>query len=84
MTYLWPAGDPIQVSADALWRPLRFVWRDQVHPVSEIANRWRVDEDWWQGRVWREYFKLITATGLLVIVFRDLLTGEWYLQRLYD
>ncbi len=84
MTYLWPQGDPIRVEVDELWQPLRFVWRRQVHPVSAVANRWRVDEDWWRGRVWREYFKLITTTGLLVIVFRDLVSGEWYVQRLYD
>jgi hypothetical protein len=52
--------------------------------VQGIAKRWRVDVDWWRGRVWREYFKLTTHTGLLVILYRDVLTGRWYLQRLYD
>ena len=27
---------------------------------------------------------LTTDTGLLVIIFQDLLTKQWYLQRLYD
>jgi hypothetical protein len=27
---------------------------------------------------------LSTDTGLLVIIYQDLLSGEWYLQRLYD
>jgi len=34
--------------------------------------------------VWREYFKLTTQTGLLVVIYLDLLNGKWYLQRLYD
>jgi hypothetical protein len=84
MTYLWAGGDPIQVEVDERWGPVRFVWRARAHPVSEVTNRWRVDEEWWNRRIWREYFKLVTTTGLLVIVFRDLMTGEWYLQRLYD
>ena len=56
----------------------------EPHPVQAVAKRWRVDQEWWQARIWREYFKLTTKTGLLVIIYRDLLTGDWYLQRLYD
>jgi hypothetical protein len=47
-------------------------------------RRWRIDVDWWRGRVWREYFKLVTRTGLLVEVYHDLVGGQWYVQRLYD
>ena len=84
MTHLWPDGLPIPVEADALGVPRRFEWLGQTHKVEIVANRWRVDEDWWRGRIWREYFKLATDTGLLVVVFRDLVGGGWYLQRLYD
>jgi hypothetical protein len=64
--------------------PTTFTWQGQAHHVQGVAKRWRVDIDWWRGRVWREYFKLTTHTGLLVILCRDVLTGRWYLQRLYD
>ena len=85
MTYLWAEGQPIEVSADRLGRPQRLTWRGRAHPVAHIANRWRVDEEWWRGqRIWREYFKLATRTGLLVVVYHDLDGGAWYLQRLYD
>ena len=84
MTYLWPNGQPISVETDQPGIPRRFTWRGRIHPVQGIANRWRVDEDWWRGRIWREYFKLYTRTGLLVMVYRDLMSGQWYLQRLYD
>ena len=84
MTYLWPAGIPITVWADALAAPQRFRWQGQTHQVVAITKRWRVDQTWWQQRLWREYFKLSTRSGLLVVIYRDLLTGQWYLQRLYD
>jgi hypothetical protein len=84
MTRLWPDGEPISVLSDAMKTPHAFTWQGRTHRVQEIAKRWRVDVDWWRGRVWREYFKLTTHTGLLVIVYRDVLTGHWYLQRLYD
>jgi hypothetical protein len=84
MTRLWTHGEPIMVDSDGLLVPQAFVWREQSHPVQAVAKRWRVDIEWWQQRVWREYFKVTTQTGLLVIIYRDLLTGSWYLQRLYD
>jgi hypothetical protein len=65
-------------------RPAGFIWQGQAHQVDEITREWRVDIDWWRGRVWRAYFKLNTDTGLLAIIYQDLLSGEWYLQRLYD
>jgi len=84
MTHLWPEGEPIAVVSDADGTPRSFEWQGRTHSVTGTAKRWRVDEGWWRQRVWREYFKLYTHTGLLVIIYRDLLTGQWYLQRLYD
>ena len=84
MTHFWPEGQPIVVEADTLWTPLHLTWDGERHPVQVILDRWRVDEDWWRGRVWREYFRLITRTGLLVEVFLDLTTGDWYVQRAFD
>jgi hypothetical protein len=52
--------------------------------VQGIAKRWRVDQRWWQQWIWREYFKLHTDSGLLVILYKDMTNGTWYLQRLYD
>lgn len=95
MTRLWSVGLPISVTGagddgvpdgsvfDSM-RPVGFAWQGQNHQVVEITRAWRVDIDWWRGRVWRAYFKLSTDTGLLVVIYRDLLSGAWYLQRLYD
>jgi hypothetical protein len=90
MTRLWSTGNPISVTgagndgAAERARPVSFGWQNQTHQVDEITREWRVDIDWWRGRIWRDYFKLSTDTGLLVIIYRDLVSGEWYLQRLYD
>jgi len=84
MTHLWPHGEPITVQSDAMITPQSFIWQGRSHPVQKVSKRWRVDRGWWRRRIWREYFKLTTQSGLLVIIYRDLLTGQWYLQRLYD
>ena len=50
----------------------------------KIVKRWRVDSGWWERRQCREYIKLITTDGQLMIVYQDLLAQTWWLQRLYD
>ena len=85
MTRLWPKGASIVVAENASAAPDRVTWQGQTHQVAEIAKHWRVDADWWRGRpVARDYYKLTTTTGLLLIVYRDLETSAWHLQRLYD
>jgi hypothetical protein len=84
MTHLWIPGQPITVKSDPLGSPLWFRWQGQRHGVERVCDRWRVDDDWWKGRVWREYFKLATRRGLLVVVYRDFLTNRWFLQRAFD
>jgi hypothetical protein len=84
MTPFWPDGQPIEVETDDLWTPLLITWEDKPHSVLIIVGRWRVDEEWWQHRIWREYFRLVTRSGLLIEIFHDLTAKEWYLQRIYD
>jgi len=84
VTRLWPDGDAIAVNLDGRGLPDCLTWRGQDHGIQKVANRWLVDEEWWKKRIWREYFKVITYSGLLMLVYHDLLTGQWYLQRLYD
>jgi hypothetical protein len=65
-------------------KPLRFIWHKRQHPVRHIANAWYVDDRWWADHIQRDYYKLLTTTGLLVVVYHDLIGASWYLQRLYD
>jgi len=84
MTRLWPDGSPITIITGEAGEPSHFIWQGQTHVVNDITRRWRVNLDWWRQRIWRDYFKLTTETGLLVIIYYDLQTRQWYLQRLYD
>jgi len=84
VTYLWRQGAAIAVQTDGRQTPVSFVWRGRAHRVERVTRRWRLDRGWWRQRRWREYFKLTTHTGLLVVVYHDLTDGTWYLQRLYD
>ena len=55
-------------------------------PVLRVCGRWRVESDWWRSPVSREYWKLEVGgpAEVLCDLYRDCLTGEWWLSRLYD
>ena len=87
MTRLWPEGEAVQVWVTTVEDgPEEFIWQGTIHHVKEVCNRWRVHTRWWEpGQVvWREYLKVATDTGLLCLLYQDLLSGEWFLARVYD
>lgn len=84
MARLWPHGERITVEANSQGELYSFTWRGECHPIQAISNVWRVDETWWQKHILRDYFKLTTQTGLLVVIYQDLLSNFWYLERLFD
>jgi hypothetical protein len=69
LTHFWRDGLPITLVEDDVRNSLSFRWRRRTHPVEQTANYWRIDANWWDDRVWREYFKVTTDTGLLVLIF---------------
>jgi len=84
MTRLWLQGDPIIVGKADAWTPAAFHWRGSDHAVDTIITQWRIDRLWWTMRIWRDYFELTTHSGLMVVIYHDLIADTWYLQRLYD
>jgi hypothetical protein len=84
MTRLWLESVPVTVEVNGQGLPVILIWNGRRHQVALIANHWRVDMEWWQRRVWRHYYKLATESGLLVLVYQDLVDEAWYLQRIYD
>jgi hypothetical protein len=84
MTLLWIMGDLIDVSLSPSGVPIHILWRKQRHPVAAILNGWRVDAEWWRFRIFRDYYKILTGTGLLIVIFHDRIKGEWRLLRVYD
>jgi hypothetical protein len=85
MTRLWLDGEPVEVWGEKK-APNGFEWQGEVHRILEVCNRWRVHTRWWEPgeTIWREYQKVTTDTGLLCLIYCDLLSGDWFLTRLYD
>jgi hypothetical protein len=86
MSYFWKEGIAIEVETDRYGKPESIRWDGTRHHVASIANRWIVDDRWWEagGRVWRTYYKVATADGLLLILFQNVNEQNWFIQRLYD
>jgi len=85
VTRLWPEGKAVEIWGKEE-TPSGLVWQGVSHPVAESGIHWRVHTLWWEpGKaIWREYVKVATGTGLLCLLYRDMLMGGWFLARVYD
>jgi len=76
---------PVEVVTDDSVLPLSFLWARQRHHIEEIVAQWRVDGEWWREEsVSRDFFKLTTDTGLLLVLCYDRRTNKWYVYRWFN
>ncbi len=71
---------PLRVRADDEGLPAELERRGKRYHVVAVRERWRIDDEWWRDPISREYFALVLNDGRPVILFRDLVDGEWYGQ----
>ena len=84
MTRLYTNHPLVQVETDAAGTPIGLRLEGNDQGEVGICNRWRVDDGWWREPVVRSYFKVVTRSGLLCVVFLDELRGTWHIERLFD
>lgn len=69
-------------------KPLRLMMRDQRpiyrRPLKMLTRTERIEAGWWDGnRVERDYYVAADDGGHMFWVYRERLSGEWYLQGLF-
>jgi hypothetical protein len=84
MSKLFQQPSTLKVNEDMQHWPNSFIHRGRKENVEQILKRWRVNQWWWKVGIEREYFEVITDTGMICELYRDVVTGRWYLQRIYD
>ncbi len=84
MTRLWQAGIAIIVTLNAYDLPTTIRWHKTLYPVTHIALVWQVDTNWWRSHIYRDYYRLRIGEGILVVIYHDLITDTWALERCYD
>jgi hypothetical protein len=55
--------------------------RDGVRSVDEIVETWIVQDEWWRAPIHRRYVEVVLDGGAHVVLFEDLITGEWFMQK---
>ncbi len=85
MTYLVPPEQQvISARLDADGQPFLIQWRGKEHYIERISNSYCVPDGTFESPIWREYFQIITFSGWLMLIYHDLLAGEWGLEVLFD
>lgn len=77
-------GIAIEVTTDKRGHPTAFTLEGRIHRIVETVDRWRADLGWWDERIARDFFKVITSDGSLWTLSHDLLSREWRIERLHD
>jgi len=50
--------------------------------VEAVRESWLVEDRWWTpAPVRRRYWEVVTTCGRNLVVYRDLVEGEWFAQR---
>lgn len=59
-------------------RPSKGRWRK----VLEVLDIWRIDDEWWRKQpVSRLYYRVVLEDGTMTSLFKDLISDQWYQQR---
>jgi hypothetical protein len=76
-----PEPSALLVTTDLGGMPCALVWRDRIREVTLIYETWRARTNWWRLPIERDYFRLETSDGRMRVVFHDLESDQWLLER---
>lgn len=51
-----------------------------IGKVESILESWRIDDEWWRQMISRAYLAVILEGGKRLVLFQDLITGQWFVQ----
>ena len=55
--------------------------KNDTSAVAAILEIWRVDDEWWRQPISRRYVEVVLQSGRHVVLYEDLITGSWFMQR---
>lgn len=74
--------EPVDVTEDASSLPVAVMMKRR-QSIAAIEDRWRIDDEWWRGNpVSRLYYAVLLASGHRLVLYKDLVTEDWYKQAL--
>jgi len=70
----------VHVELDALRQP-KAVRLPRRQAIVAIDDQWRLDDEWWRSEpVSRLYWAVRLASGNRLVIYQDLIGGDWYRQ----
>jgi len=73
--------EPLNVQESAAGAPVAVRQQKTRQPVISIEDRWRLDDEWWRAQpVSRLYYNVLLASGQRLVLYKDLVSGEWFEQ----
>jgi hypothetical protein len=75
-----PAMVEVTLSADGTPSFITGEFSGSIDPIA----RWKVETEWWNELVIREYWKALLNSNLLCELYHDLGRDKWFLERIYD
>ncbi len=71
---------PVKIEEDSAGRPLAVLLKRRL-PVMSLEDRWRLDDEWWRAApLSRLYYNVLLADGRRMVLYKDLIRGDWYEQ----
>jgi hypothetical protein len=61
--------------------PRALVWHDRIDPVAQVYEVWRERRCWWSRPVERDYYRLEMINGQVRVVFQEVRSRQWLLER---
>jgi hypothetical protein len=49
--------------------------------IETIGEVWRVDDEWWRQAISRLYFDVVLDGGKHVVLYQELTTNQWWMQK---
>ena len=75
------ASHAVRSSGSAVDEQLIDVPKDDVKSVAAILEIWRVEDEWWRQPISRRYVEVVLQGGRHVVLYEDLSTGDWFMQK---
>ena len=75
-----PPPDPIEVRAREDGHPSAFVRGNTWGRIATIDLHWRLEGDWWWGEGRKDYYKVVTHTGEILVLLHESKEDRWYLH----
>jgi hypothetical protein len=72
--------ETVMVEEDAAGLP-QTVNEKRRQRIESVEDCWRLDDEWWRTEpVSRLYYMVRLASGQKLVIFKDLITNDWYRQ----